>query len=347
MLFGGIAKLNADWLRGEPLRAWLADRTDFPLLGQFFTDEPIVWLMVYGALLADLFFAFYMLNRRTRVFGFILIFAFHVMNSRLFNIGIFPWFMVAATLIFFQPDWPRRVLHDLLQGHAFRSAAFVGGFSLGFLLGSLVPDVFSLVQALIGAIGMGVAAYHLEEPFRRPQAEAAADLAEPARAALAPTLVQRWILPLLGVWVASQVLLPLRHFPIPGKVHWTEEGHNFAWHMKLRDKDSDGFFLVTDPTSGTTWEVDPRDYLNRRQEQKMTSRPYMMVQFARHLEDRMREEGYEDVEIRARISASLNGREPQQLVDPQVDLTKVSYPWFGHADWIVRLEVPLRQASNR
>ena len=79
----------------------------------------------------------------------------------------------------------------------------------------------------------------------------------------------------------------------------------------------------------------------------MTSRPHMMVQFAHYLEDRMRDEGYEDVEVRARIFASLNGREPQQLVDPQIDLTKVSYPWFGHADWILPLEVPLRQASNR
>ena len=41
MFFGGIAKLNGDWLQGEPLRAWLASRTDFPLLGQFFTDEPL------------------------------------------------------------------------------------------------------------------------------------------------------------------------------------------------------------------------------------------------------------------------------------------------------------------
>ncbi len=347
MFFGGLAKLNGDWLRGEPMRAWLANRTDFPLLGQFFTDEPVVWLIVYSGLLIDLLFVFYMLNRRTRVFGFILVLTFNLINSRLFGIGIFPWFMIAATLIFFEPDWPRRILHDLRQGHAFRSLAFVGGFCLGFFLGSLVPDGFSLVQALVTAIGVGVAAYHLDEPFQRPPVGAPAAVAKPARTRLAPKLVQRWILALLGVWVAFQVLLPLRHFAIPGKVSWTEEGHNFAWHMKLRDKDSSGFFVVTDPASGKTWEVDSRDYLNRRQERKMTSRPHMMIQFANYLEERMRREGYEDVEVRAHIFASLNGRESQQLVDPQVDLTKVPYPWFGHADWVIHLEVPLRQASIR
>ena len=69
MFFGGIAKINGDWLRGEPLRAWLADRTDFPFLGRFFTDEPVVWFMTYSGLLIDLLFVFYMLNRCTRVFG--------------------------------------------------------------------------------------------------------------------------------------------------------------------------------------------------------------------------------------------------------------------------------------
>lgn len=48
--FGGVAKLNSDWLHGEPLRAWLAARTDFPFLGQFFTNEVFVLFMAYSAL---------------------------------------------------------------------------------------------------------------------------------------------------------------------------------------------------------------------------------------------------------------------------------------------------------
>ena len=79
----------------------------------------------------------------------------------------------------------------------------------------------------------------------------------------------------------------------------------------------------------------------------MLSRPHMVVQFARYLEDRMRDEGYQDVEVRARILASLKGRDPQTLVDPRVDLTEVSYPWLGHADWILDLEIPLGQTSKR
>ncbi|MDA0735445.1 MAG: HTTM domain-containing protein [Chloroflexi bacterium] len=165
MFFGGIAKLNSDWLHGEPLRAWLSVRTDFPLLGQFFANETVVWVMVYGSLLVDLLFIFYMLNRRTRVFGLIVVLAFHFMNARLFDIGIFPWFMIAATLVFFAPDWPVRVLKDVKLRHNYRLPALVLGLVVGFLVGGFLPERFDLVHALIGGLGVAVAAYHLDEPF--------------------------------------------------------------------------------------------------------------------------------------------------------------------------------------
>jgi hypothetical protein len=66
-----------------------------------------------------------------------------------------------------------------------------------------------------------------------------------------------------------------------------------------------------------------------------------MVQFAHYLEKLARAEGRGDVEVRAQVVASLNGRPAQNLVDPGVDLTEVSRPWFGHADWILPLEAPL------
>lgn|GEM_PF-2945252 len=34
---------------------------------------------------------------------------FHLTNAMIFEIGIFPWFSIAMTLLFFAPDWPRRV----------------------------------------------------------------------------------------------------------------------------------------------------------------------------------------------------------------------------------------------
>jgi hypothetical protein len=115
--YAGIAKLNADWFRGEPLRSWLAARTDFPIIGILFNDEWMVYLLSYGGLLLDLLVVPFLLWRRTRVIAFGFALAFHLMNARLFSIGIFPWFMIAATVLFFPPDFPRWILGGI-QGNS-------------------------------------------------------------------------------------------------------------------------------------------------------------------------------------------------------------------------------------
>ncbi len=104
-LFGGIAKLNGDWLAGEPLRTWLADSVDFPWVGHWFTSEWCVYLFVYGGLLIDLLALPALIYRRTRVPALILLTVFHLINSKLFQIGVFPWMMIGLTWIaFVDPD---------------------------------------------------------------------------------------------------------------------------------------------------------------------------------------------------------------------------------------------------
>lgn len=106
--YAGLAKLHSDWLQGEPMRMWLGNRTDYPYLGPFFTEEWIIYLFSYGGLLFDLFVFPLLLWPRSRPFAFLVALSFHLMNTWLFSIGIFPWFMIAATALFFSPDWPRR-----------------------------------------------------------------------------------------------------------------------------------------------------------------------------------------------------------------------------------------------
>jgi hypothetical protein len=303
--------------------------------------------MTYGSLLLDLFVVFFLLNRRTRVFGYIAALIFHVLNSRLFTIGVFPWLMIAATVVFFAPDWPRRVWQDFREDHSYRVPALILGFVLGFLIGGLLPGYFSWVQALVAGLGVAVAAYHLDEPFRPPQQAKSEQTENKARvrqreargiASQGSPVAPRWTLALLSLWGAVQLLMPLRHFFIPGNVNWTEEGHNFSWHMLTRDKAAEGAFLATDPATGEQWNINLREYLTPRQQREMLKRPHMIVHFAHYLADRLRSMGRNHIEIRARVSVSLNGRTPQLLIDPNVDLAKVSYPWWGHAEWILPLK---------
>ncbi len=343
--FGGVAKINVDWLRGEPLRTWLARRTGFPLIGPLFTDEWVVYLCAYGGLLLDLLAIPLLLWRRTRPLMFALLISFHFMNDRLFSIGIFPWLALAATTLFFPPDWPRRLARDLRAGPAPRARfAWSGGLALGLATVWLRKELELVPVALAATAGalLGQSAAALQAK------EAPGERSLPRRHS--PDLARRGLdregamrehaltghgltCALVVVWFALQIAIPLRHFVIPGVVSWTEEGHNFSWHMKLRAKRGTVRFRVTDPTSGRSWKIDPRELLERWQYRKMTTRPHMIHQFARHLAREAEARGHPGVSVRVNAEVSLNGRERRRLIDPRVDLVGEPHR-LGAAPWI-------------
>lgn len=108
-VFAGVAKLNADWLlRAEPLRTWLDARTDRPLVGAWL-DEPFVAVAFsWAGAVFDLTIVFWLLWRRSRPIVYVVLVVFHVMTAALFQIGMFPWVMIALTPIFFTPTWAER-----------------------------------------------------------------------------------------------------------------------------------------------------------------------------------------------------------------------------------------------
>jgi len=277
--FGGIAKINEDWLNGNPLRHWLADSADeFPNVGQFFTEEWFVFFTAYNALFLDLLAVPFLLWKRSRIFVYGVLVLFHVLNSQLFSIGIFPWFMIFATLVFFDPSWPRKLF----------------------------------------------------KKFKTPS--------KPQTSVSSLTKNQKIILSLFLIFIIFQVAMPLRHFAYPGNVSWTEEGHNFSWHMKLRDKDTSYIeFFATDPETGETWGIDPEEDLTKRQVSKMSTRPDMILQYAHFLAEGLREEGYDGIEIRVEVISSLNDREPQRLIDPNVNLAEQPATILPKS-WIIPLQ---------
>jgi vitamin K-dependent gamma-carboxylase len=108
--YGGLAKINYDWLHGMPMRIWLSRRTHLPVIGPWMTDDATVFLVAWGGLIFDLLVVPALLWKRTRVIAYLAAVAFHVSNHFLWNIGIFPWFMIGATLIFFPAGTIRRLI---------------------------------------------------------------------------------------------------------------------------------------------------------------------------------------------------------------------------------------------
>jgi hypothetical protein len=112
--FAGLAKAHADWLiHAQPLQIWLAARTDTPLLGPLLSYEGAAALMSWAGFLFDSSIAWLLLVRKLRPYAYCALIAFHVLTKVLFPIGMFPAIMVLAALLFFSPEWPRKILRRL------------------------------------------------------------------------------------------------------------------------------------------------------------------------------------------------------------------------------------------
>jgi vitamin K-dependent gamma-carboxylase len=265
--FGGVAKLKPDWIvHAQPLTIWLGASTEIPLLGPLFDFKATARAMSVAGLVFDLSAPFLLSWRRARPFAYAAVVAFHLLTARLFNLGMFPWLMIAFGSIFFPPSWPRR-----------------------WLPARWLP------------------AERAPEPEEGPASDW---LGSPLRKAA------------LAAFMGLQILLPLRHWLYPGNPCWTEEGFRFSWNVMLMEKNGDITFTVTDPATAQTWIVDLNEYLTRQQIRMMSTQPDMILAFAHHLADDFRRRGRPGVEVRADAHVSLNGRPPQQLIDPSVDLTR-------------------------
>jgi hypothetical protein len=110
--------------------------------------------------------------------------------------------------------------------------------------------------------------------------------------------------------------------------------------MKLRLKSSDADFLATDASGRELTDLPrPQDVLTARQLRTFGGRPDMVLQYAHFLAAEARARGHEGVQVHVASKASLNGRRPQDLIDPQVDLAAQPRNLWP-APWIVPLTEP-------
>ncbi|MDN3547798.1 HTTM domain-containing protein [Mucilaginibacter aquaedulcis] len=109
--FAGISKIKYDWLiRAEPLKIWLGACQNIPVMGKWLSMPITAYAFSWIGMLFDLTAPFLLLNKKTRPYEYVLIVVFHVMTLWLFYIGIFPLVMMGVALVFFSPEWHRRIL---------------------------------------------------------------------------------------------------------------------------------------------------------------------------------------------------------------------------------------------
>ncbi|HXH19383.1 MAG TPA: HTTM domain-containing protein [Chitinophagales bacterium] len=337
--FGALAKVNGDWLRGEPMRHWLADETDFPLAGSLFTHEWMIYFVSYSGILIDLLAPLLLLFRQTRFFMFLILLAFHLTNDTIFKIGIFPYFMMLASTIFFPADWLRQMA-ALFHPRSAGKAAFIiaAGFAVAMATSSLRenPEVIPIAVSFVAG---GILAWTFLD--LRNSAVGKKTTVKPALQPEVKLSTPHYIcMAAMALWAAVQIALPLRHYFIPGNVSWTEEGHRFAWHMKLRNKEGKIIFYAVEPSTGEKFPIEHTKILKSWQRSKMSTRPYMIQQFAKYAGVQLRKQYNKDYEIKVDSRVSLNYRPYETMIEPDADLSKVTYSDFRHNNWITLPELP-------
>lgn len=108
-IYASIAKLYPDWLDGTFTRLLYSHKTDFPFIGKFFTEKWFYISIAYLGILFDGLIVPMMLWKKTRTLALIASLIFHLSNSFILKVGIFPYFALSFIVFFYPPDTIRRI----------------------------------------------------------------------------------------------------------------------------------------------------------------------------------------------------------------------------------------------
>ena len=268
--YAALAKLYPGWLEGDFIALSFGNKADYPLVGEWLQSKLLQRTVIFGGFLFDLTIIPLMWWSKTRNIGLISSIIFHLFNSVIFGIGIFPYLMLGSLVLFYPTShWQSKIP--------------------GYITG---PESVA---------------------FR----------------------THKILIPMLAVYFAFQLWLPVRHYFIPGNVFLTEEGHRMAWRMMLRSKWGSVHYKVVNKASGEDWVVLPGQHLSPKQARKIAGRPDLIWQFSRILQKKYQEEGIENLEIYAITKTYLNTTEINTLIDPEIDLLSVPWNRFGHNSWVL------------
>lgn len=272
--YGAVTKMSIPWLiHAQPIHTWLNEPRIVSIVGRYsptsFYPEVLAivrspqmaYFLSWSGMLFDLLIVPLLLIRRTRLLAVVLCLGFHATNHWLLfdNIGWFPVMAMAGITIFLEPDWPRRVVQWLVRPTVRRPDW--GWFTAGLIC---IPPVGTL-------LGWKLA------PSPQPDQARARPLA--------------WLpFTLICAYAIVQLVVPLRHFFIPGNVDWTAEGARFSWRMKAGQKQATRMEIVIEPplaADGSAGEFDwdtlgqtPRVYRHVPADQiDYTTMPELFIQF--------------------------------------------------------------------
>ena len=102
--YASVAKFYPDWLDTSVIELMMKGKKDYIFVGDFLQQKWLHFALAYGGILFDGLIVPLLLFKPTRKYAFIGSIFFHLFNSFIFQIGIFPYLALAFSLFFFSAE---------------------------------------------------------------------------------------------------------------------------------------------------------------------------------------------------------------------------------------------------
>lgn len=102
--YASVAKLYPDWLDTSVIELMMKGKKDYVIVGDLLQHKWLHYALSYGGILFDGLIVPLLLYKPTRKYAFIASIFFHLFNSFIFQIGIFPYLSLAFSLFFFPAE---------------------------------------------------------------------------------------------------------------------------------------------------------------------------------------------------------------------------------------------------
>ncbi len=117
--YASVAKLYADWLDFGFIKVLMQGKSNYYVIGKLLQETWIHKIIAVFGILFDLLIVPALLWKPSRKIAFIFALFFHLFNSIVFQIGIFPYLALAFTTFFLEPKTLRNIFFRKKRAHTY------------------------------------------------------------------------------------------------------------------------------------------------------------------------------------------------------------------------------------
>ncbi|BFZ17560.1 hypothetical protein BsWGS_20599 [Bradybaena similaris] len=312
----GLKKLDMDWVSGYSMQSLSTHPVFYPF--KILLTEPQIDLYIVhlGGLFIDLLMGFFLFFDKTREFGLIVTVSFHLMNSQLFSIGMFPWAMVMMQFILCNTNWPRKFFKKIPSS-----------------LRLFTPEEVEFQPSLSCVYPKDCVK---SETNNSKYQMAYSEIAPPTSPRLKHKIASLFTI----LFVAWQFFLPYSHGITKGYNNWTNGLYGYSWDMMVHSWSVQHIRIsYYDKDTGHSGYLNPKVWTGGSR--RWSSHGDMIKQHAHCIANNLRKYNITNVALYFDVWKSLNDRFQQRMVDPRVDIVTADWNPFLQPSWLMPLMVDL------